>query len=378
MHKLVVGSVWVLGLLVGCGDDADPAAVAAGDAGGAGIETVTGSEGLEATLEDGRIDVQLKPCPSGQVLKSNGHGYACAEDLSGSAGAPDGGGGRELMSCPEGQILKSNGDGYDCADDETGDMDTDTDTTYTAAEGGGLAVDDEEFRLEVCPEGEILKSTGDDYECADDEDSAAGEDYLPISGGNVEGSVSVEGDLGIGTETPAARLDITDDTKANILMSADPDLRYELGALPTGLQLTQTTGPVGGFTTTNPLMTVDSATRDVRVGSGGSITLYGNNSIRFDGAMTVEATNLNNDFTANDSTHVFFANTTSNSITVTLPTPVGRIGRIYTIKKTSASNTLTITTAANTIEGAASINLVAIYAYRTVISNGTNWMVIGQ
>jgi hypothetical protein len=71
------------------------------------------------------------------------------------------------------------------------------------------------------------------------------------------------------------------------------------------------------------------------------------------------------------------ANTTSNSIVVTLPTAVGITGRQYTVKKTAAVNTLTVaTTSAETIDGQASLTITDHYVSVTVISDGTNWNII--
>ena len=166
--------------LAACGGSSnDPSPSPSAD-GGTSIEVVEGEPGIEATLDDGRIAVQLAPCPEGEVLKSTGDGYACAEDLAGEGlpACPEDeilkstGDGYEcaeaatsegLPACPEGEILKSTGDGYECAEDD----DTETDPAYEPAEGGGLELADDELRLEVCPEGQVLKSTGDEYECAE-------------------------------------------------------------------------------------------------------------------------------------------------------------------------------------------------------------------
>ena len=130
---------------------------------------------------------------------------------------------------------------------------------------------------------------------------------------------------------------------------------------------------------TSPVLTVDGTTNDVSLGIGGNFIARGDNSVRIDGALSLEATTFNNNFNANDSTCVFFCNTASNNVTITLPAASGRTGRIYFIKKVSANNTATIATSGgNTIEGAASIALVANNACRVVMSNGTGWFVIAS
>ena len=82
--------------------------------------------------------------------------------------------------------------------------------------------------------------------------------------------------------------------------------------------------------------------------------------------------------TASDSVVVF--NTTSGAMTATLPTAVGSAGRQFTIKKLggSTANPLTIaTTAGQTIDGAASEIISVAGGFRALISDGTNWHIIG-
>ena len=84
-----------------------------------------------------------------------------------------------------------------------------------------------------------------------------------------------------------------------------------------------------------------------------------------------------------DSTYIVLAtdgtilgNTVGGNLICTLPTPVGIQGRKYTVKKIDAANTMTIGTAAGTIDGAATISLTTIYDSITVISDNVNWWVI--
>ncbi len=67
-------------------------------------------------------------------------------------------------------------------------------------------------------------------------------------------------------------------------------------------------------------------------------------------------------------------------VTVTLPTAVGNIGRELVIKKIdSSSNEVTVgTTASQTIDGASSLNLILRYNFVSVVSDGSNWNVIGR
>jgi len=98
-----------------------------------------------------------------------------------------------------------------------------------------------------------------------------------------------------------------------------------------------------------------------------------NNSLSMSGVVTISSAT-----TIDSNTYMIVAGGTS-SYAVTLPsTSVVSTGRIYVIKKTSASTyTLTInTTSSQTIDGATSLAFTQQYASYTVISNGSNWLII--
>lgn len=82
------------------------------------------------------------------------------------------------QSCTNGQVAKSNGSGtWNCA------ADTDTNTTYSAAANGGLALTANAFRLTPCTSGQVLKSTGaTTWACAADNAGAGGPPTGPASG----------------------------------------------------------------------------------------------------------------------------------------------------------------------------------------------------
>lgn len=85
-------------------------------------------------------------------------------------------------------------------------------------------------------------------------------------------------------------------------------------------------------------------------------------------------------FTAKVDDDVILGDATAGAFSVTLPTAVGIRGRRYTIKKIDSSgNAVTIDGAgAETIDGAATVALGTQYAFRTIVSNGTNWSVISS
>ena len=66
------------------------------------------------------------------------------------------------------------------------------------------------------------------------------------------------------------------------------------------------------------------------------------------------------------------------SSTVTLPSAVGITGRQYTIKRTGTGSVTVATTSSQTIDGAASYALSAQWKYVVVVSNGSNWLIVGN
>lgn len=80
--------------------------------------------------------------------------------------------------------------------------------------------------------------------------------------------------------------------------------------------------------------------------------------------------------------HTIVCNMDSGSITVNLPQHGSGIysisGRMYTIKKLGAGNTLTINGTGTTIDGSATKSLTSNYKYITVQSNGSAWHIISE
>lgn len=67
------------------------------------------------------------------------------------------------------------------------------------------------------------------------------------------------------------------------------------------------------------------------------------------------------------------------TLTATLPTAVGKTGRVYTVKLVAASTTGTVaTTSSQTIDGSTTYSLSAQRKYVTVQSDGANWQIIAN
>ena len=104
-----------------------------------------------------------------------------------------------------------------------------------------------------------------------------------------------------------------------------------------------------------------------------------NSTLQVSGSVSMNITTLvgNGTLTAADNT--VLVNTTSSSITVTLPSPTNIKGRIYTIKKIGSGgidNSLTITPTGGTIDGASTYVIYNDYTYVTLQTDGANWYVI--
>ena len=80
--------------------------------------------------------------------------------------------------------------------------------------------------------------------------------------------------------------------------------------------------------------------------------------------------------------NIYFCNTSGGSITVTLPDATAgdaARGRVVTFVKTHASNSLILDgDGSQTINGATTLTMTSIYDYRTIISDGSNWIVISN
>lgn len=99
----------------------------------------------------------------------------------------------------------------------------------------------------------------------------------------------------------------------------------------------------------------------------------------FLGAGWMAAAGKTSAYTATDSDEMIRANASGGAFTVTLPTAASRAGKRFTIKKTdSSANVVTVgTTSSQTIDGATTYSLATQYKAVTVVSDGSNWNVIG-
>lgn len=86
-------------------------------------------------------------------------------------------------------------------------------------------------------------------------------------------------------------------------------------------------------------------------------------------------------YSVTDADYLILADATGGAFDVTLPSAVGRDGRKFVVKRTSsAANTVTVKSAAGTLDGVAAatgIPLDAQFKTRAFQSDGTNWHIVG-
>jgi len=128
-------------------------------------------------------------------------------------------------------------------------------------------------------------------------------------------------------------------------------------------------GDTTRFDSENPIKIGHSS---LVVGTSGDISLNG--SVSF----AVKSVTAN--YTATASDRVILCDATSNSITVSLPSASGITGRVYTIKKVdSSTNTVTVDPAGTeTIDGASTYSLSSQWDFVTIVSDGSNWVIVAK
>lgn len=198
------------------------------------------------------------------------------------------------------------------------------------------------------------------------------------------------GNVGIGTTTPTSPLTIDGHVDIlNGLLKLDGVNRVVNGYFVAGngdaVDPTYTfasdnatgifrpaTGIMGFSTGSTERMRIDASGR---VGVG---TTSPNSVLHVAGPVSTAFATKTASYTIGASDSVIAGNATGGAFTVTLPTAVGIAGRQYTIKKIDSSgNAVTVDGAGSeTIDGAATVALTTQWARTTIVSNGTNWLII--
>lgn len=107
-----------------------------------------------------------------------------------------------------------------------------------------------------------------------------------------------------------------------------------------------------------------------------NITAGGKGDTGATGASTISTVTKTGNYTLTSTDDVVLGDTTSGTITITLPTAVG-VTKLFSIKKITSANTLNIaTTSSQTIDGSTTIAITAQNESITMASNNSNWSVI--
>lgn len=118
-----------------------------------------------------------------------------------------------------------------------------------------------------------------------------------------------------------------------------------------------------------------AAAKAILVGATG----HANSTVQVDGSLALAIKTITADYSADGTDNTILANTSTASITLTLPNPSAFAGRIYTIKKIGnggIDRELTITPTGATIDGGTSYKIYNDWTYVTLQTDGSNWYII--
>ena len=149
------------------------------------------------------------------------------------------------------------------------------------------------------------------------------------------------------------------------------------------IQLYNTTITDGLSLTTTPVNLIRSiaGTSNVWVGVSGESVVIGNTGINPTARLTANSIGLGYVSKSANYTATIDDNTievTATGKTITLPTAASIGGRIYTVKLTASGSGTVATTCSQTIDGSTTYSLASQYKYVTVMSTGSNWIVIAN
>lgn len=74
---------------------------------------------------------------------------------------------------------------------------------------------------------------------------------------------------------------------------------------------------------------------------------------------------------------IYFVDTTSADVTITLPSAGPSVGTMYKVKRTTGgANNCNITAASGNIDGTATIGIATQYTCLQIVSDGENWWIV--
>jgi len=192
--------------------------------------------------------------------------------------------------------------------------------------------------------------------------------------------------VGVGTNAPTSTVDILATTPALLLRNASAQGgAVNLGSASHGVVRGATgTNNVSLYTTSGDVYVTangNNATHLVVKNSGnvGIGNASANSLLQVSGPIATALANKTAAYTITATDSTITGDASGGAFTVTLPTAASITGRQYTIKRTNATNNITVAcNGAETIDGATTKTLGTQWAGFTVQSNGTNWVITAQ
>lgn len=210
------------------------------------------------------------------------------------------------------------------------------------------------------------------------------------------------GNIGVGTAGPDRKLDVLDAANPQLrLTQADGSVYTDMQTTASGYLYLNPSGGRIGIGTNSPDSKLEvTGNADVQqfivkanAAQTANITevqdANGNVLVSIDKNGTLKASNTKtaitttdktSDYTLTDSDSIVTADSSGGAVTLTLPTAVGRTGQQFTLKKVDSSGTaVTVgTTSGQTVDGSTSYNLSSQWSTVIVVSNGSNWLIVGK
>jgi hypothetical protein len=132
-----------------------------------------------------------------------------------------------------------------------------------------------------------------------------------------------------------------------------------------------------------PVWFISNNVRRMAIDASGNVgigTTAPNSKLHVAGSISTAIAHKTASYTLTDADSIVACNASAGAFTISLPSAVGIAGRMYTIKKVDSSPNPVIVAPqpGQTIDGAASYVLSAQWKYVTVVSDGSNWLVIAN
>jgi hypothetical protein len=174
------------------------------------------------------------------------------------------------------------------------------------------------------------------------------------------------GNVGIGTNNPGNKLEVNSGT------GGVSGLR--LKQMPGGGVLFMSS--TADITENNSNFYFDATNYRLSVAAG----VAPSSTLQVGGSLAVGVTTKTANYTASVSDHTILCNNSAAAMTITLPLAAGCTGRVYVIKKISATGTVTIAgnSGAETIDGSLTNTIGVQYSSIMIQSDGTAWYILSK